>query len=366
MGSGESSKQFVSYLNSNKVGLSFTSCFDINQVDYLDIILIGDVIASGVKTKLYTKPISANSLIHARSSHPHHLHYGVAKGQLIRAKRNCTEDSDYVTESTKLVQKLRERCYPEGPINRALKEVNGIPRDMLLKPKPPKQKDKSEITFVTTYTSQFNEICNIIKKNFRTLRGDDVLKNVVDRGCRFVSRRNITIGNMISPSMLKKTKRESSWLSCKGHYRCGTGSCTACKYTTVSKVFQSSQTHKVYECQKCTNCRTEYAVYLVTCQQCRLQYVGCTSREVRARIREHLNDIDKERTPTGVSKHFLSVHQGDVSALKWIVIDVIDKQPRGGNRTNELFRREAYWIFTLSTRRPVGLNIKDDVINFWE
>ncbi|XP_053545588.1 mutS protein homolog 5 [Bombina bombina] len=66
---------------------------------------------------------------------------------------------------------------------RAYREVMGIPREDLRKPKKivnkrKKSKTGIEVTFVTTYTNQYRNVCDIIKKNLPILRADDHLKRI--------------------------------------------------------------------------------------------------------------------------------------------------------------------------------------------
>ena len=57
------------------------------------------------------------------------------------------------------------------------------------------------------------------------------------------------------------------------------------------------------------DCRSENVVYLVTCNVCRLQYVGETSRGFSIRMREHLDKIRKGDKSQHLYRHFNSDDQ---------------------------------------------------------
>ena len=52
---------------------------------------------------------------------------------------------------------------------------------------------------------------------------------------------------------------------------------------------------------KTFNCKTRNVVYCITCEQCKLQYIGQTTRSLDERVREHIGYIRNLHTnqPTG-------------------------------------------------------------------
>ncbi|OCT88519.1 hypothetical protein XELAEV_18017148mg, partial [Xenopus laevis] len=87
----------------------------------------------------------------------------------------------------------------------------------------------------------------------------------------------------------------------------------------------------------------------------------CTSRNLKCRMREHINNIVSRSTGTTVSRNFLECSDRDINSLKIQGIKMIYQSSRGGDKMSRLLHREAYWIFTLDTRQPKGLNLQFDV-----
>ncbi|OCT77564.1 hypothetical protein XELAEV_18028656mg [Xenopus laevis] len=82
----------------------------------------------------------------------------------------------------------------------------------------------------------------------------------------------------------------------------------------------------------------------------------------KALRQDRLNLIsDRKKVVTVVSKHFLECNGSDIRQLKIQGIEKIESSVRGGDLTAKLFHREAFWIFTLGTRQPAGLNLKFDI-----
>ncbi len=93
---------------------------------------------------------------------------------------------------------------------------------------------------------------------------------------------------------------------------------------------------------------------LIRCP-CGLSYVGNTSRQLKQRISEHKSSIRRKDINYPVAAHFLSFNH-DVSSLCFLGIEKVLVPLRGGDIETLLLRRELFWIVTLQTLSPLGLN----------
>lgn len=94
--------EFVANLAHNEYNLKFTSKCNPPEVTFLDLVIqLGE--DHTIKTKLYRKPTSTNSFLHAKSFHPRPLVHNVAVGQYLRACHNCTDDNDFEREAVILM-----------------------------------------------------------------------------------------------------------------------------------------------------------------------------------------------------------------------------------------------------------------------
>lgn len=89
-----------------------------------------------------------------------------------------------------------------------------------------------------------------------------------------------------------------------------------------------------------------------------LGYVGKTSRQLKQRLSENKNSIRRKDANYPVVAHFLALNH--VSTLHFCGIEKVSMPPRGGNIELLLQRRELFWIFTLQTLSPIGIN--DEVL----
>lgn len=72
-------------------------------------------------------------------------------------------------------------------------------------------------------------------------------------------------------------------------------------------------------------------------------------------VGEHLGDIRHQRD-TAIARHIWACQQGNPVALGFMAIDKVVPSARGGDLDRIPLQREAFWIYSLKTVSPGGLN----------
>ena len=135
----------------------------------------------------------------------------------------------------------------------------------------------------------------------------------------------------------------------------------------------SSVTNRLYKCvvppgnTKVIDCSATNVVYLITCDSCKMQYVGETGGTIRQRFQQHRMSIsapDKYSYCKYLPKHFSSgLCNG--STYKVQILEKLDGDGRtiinGRNlidpvATRVRKKRETHWMLKLRTVYPFGLN----------
>ena len=132
-----------------------------------------------------------------------------------------------------------------------------------------------------------------------------------------------------------------------------------CKYITETDTFTSTVTGKTFKINHSFDCNGKCLVYLMTCNKCKKQYTGQTRDQFRSRWNNYKSksrsfDRIEQCMREHLYKHFESEHHSgfrdDVSVL---LVDNND-----GSNPN---KRETYWMRTLKTIAPYGLNVENGV-----
>ncbi|OCT99555.1 hypothetical protein XELAEV_18005337mg [Xenopus laevis] len=317
-------------LGNVELNLAFTGCFSKSNIVYLDLHIY--IEKEGIATTVHTKPSAGNSLLRADSCHPCHFNKGIPRGQFLRLRRNCSSDDNFLKESCKLRDK-----------------------STLLKDKKTKKSGRGSqytqpVTLRTKYSRQFNRIKSIVGKYLPILYADKDFKEILRTGYRIVARRAPTIGSILAPSLFSRASKSKTWLQSVGMFKCN-----------ATRYFECSVRHEKYKINEFINCNTKSVVYVLTCRVCYKQYVGCTVRPMKERIREHINTIRSGSEATVVSRHFKMCSHSNVAMLKAQGIERITLDVRGGDLRAKLLRAEVKWIHKLNTRQPQGLNSVFDI-----
>ena len=105
------------------------------------------------------------------------------------------------------------------------------------------------------------------------------------------------------------------------------------------------------------DCNSQCVVYLLTCKICKKQYVGSTITRFRLRYNQYKSNIKLYgegrrgfQQESFIEHYFQENHNGSHCDISPMIIDHCDP--------NDQERREAFWIFTLDTMYPNGLNHK--------
>ena len=138
--------------------------------------------------------------------------------------------------------------------------------------------------------------------------------------------------------------------------------CLSCPDTVRSKFVSSSITGRSYSTINISpheiSCKIGNYIYLLTCKNCNVQYVGESITPVNIRMNQH-------RTSTIGCSHMIN-HYENVCENASFFIQILEKLEGSGYINGEYdpasaerrLLREDYWIKTLRTVYPYGLNIR--------
>ena len=147
-----------------------------------------------------------------------------------------------------------------------------------------------------------------------------------------------------------------------GFAGCNHPRCLTCKNLILLKEFNSTLTNKKYEIinhsTEPISCHSQNVIYLLSCSECHIQYVGETALPLHKRMNIH------RKAKTGcenIIKHFK-----DSCPQAYFTVQIIEKFIGSGYirgkvcpiKKEERLRREEYWMKNLRTIYPYGLNDK--------
>ncbi|CAJ0958837.1 unnamed protein product [Ranitomeya imitator] len=340
--------KFFTFLNSIYHELKFTIHHD-NSVSFLDTLVVKDSMGN-LQTDLFCKPTDCNSILHYTSCHPKSTKNSIPRSQFHRVTRIVSETTTATTRLETMAQKFQERSYPSNLI--AKEKIRALTPSS----PPPRMQQNERVPFVHTYHPLMPKVHSIIRKhwpllaraypniesfNNPTLMCTKRAANLRDK----LVRADIGSAQPTVTQRLLGTRRN-------GTFPCL--SCASCSNVIKSENIVHPRTGKSYPIKGYYTCNSNFVVYLVKCP-CGLLYVGETTQHIKDRISSHKSTIRCSKTWLPLPDHFLKNHHS-IAQLKFQVIEQIDRPRRGGDRVRTLKQRESYWIHTLDTLEPRGLN----------
>jgi len=127
--------------------------------------------------------------------------------------------------------------------------------------------------------------------------------------------------------------------------------CEVCSRARPTRSIHDSTTKNAYAITHRLACSDRDCIYCISCSLCGQRYVGQSSRPLRRRIGEHLNDIKRNRE-TPVSAHF------NTCGISFFTFTALEKVPAERQR----LQKEAAWIARLHTTAPDGINIAESSV----
>nr|XP_055053423.1 uncharacterized protein LOC129438630 [Misgurnus anguillicaudatus] len=358
-GSEKLLEDFFTFVNSKNEHLKFTISSDKEKMNFLDILITKE--NNILKTDLYRKPTDRNSILHGESYHPTHLKRNLPISQFNRIRRICSSNDDFTRQSVEMQKRFRERRYKESWIRDASTRFAHLSQSDCLKKKNKTNTDDKKIMCSIQYSPVARAIEGAIKRHWHILDTDPTLGLSFQNPPRVVFKKPPNLRNRLVRADLPSTKTPHFLNTIPaGNYPCGR--CQQCHFTYKTDTFNHPHNGNRYKIKEVISCSTTNVIYMLTCP-CGLSYIGKTTRTLKTRISEHRSAIRNGITSSPVAVHFMNAKH-NVSSLKYVGIESIKCPRRGGNVDNMLLKRELFWIYTLNTLAPRGLNEEFDIRPF--
>ena len=286
---------FLESLNQHEPPIKFKASINKERINYLDTTIFKNPgNKNELLTKVFFKPTDTHQLLHKTSFHPKHTFQGIIKSQITRFFRICSNESDFDEACNILFKKLTKRNYSRRWL-RSLKS-----------------------------------------KTFRALQ---------------IRQRQTDPAN----------PTHSQW----GSKQCGFSRCKTCKMICSCQNITSTVTQKTYGIIGKLDCNSSNIIYAYECLYCEKQYVGESGTEIRVRNNGHRYAVNSKCISSSLFTHIQEHIQENEDLPQPSIEDFnlipLEQIPITGSyaqdKLNRL-KRETFWIDTLGTLNPGGLNKK--------
>lgn len=325
-------RYFINKYNQAHPTIKFTPVYSSTSVNFLDVTVTID--NGKLTTKLYRKPSDRQQYLHYRSDHPRHCKNSIPYSQAHRFKRICAKKDDFDINAEKLRTVLRHQKYPPRVIDDAIKKASELNRADLLENRT-KQRDTQRTNLCLTYSSNYPQVNNILRRHYNILEQSERLKRAFPSAPGVIYRRSRNLKDTLVKSKLNLSQSNNG---CKP---CMKTKCLICKQMRETSTASSTGSQFNIKIRSQLSCDSSNVIYLLQCSVCDMQYVGQTETAFRLRFNNHrAHAVSLPNLP--LSKHVcLPKHSFDK-----LTVTLLET---GFKSNREREQRESYLIYRFNT-----------------
>lgn len=360
--------EFMNNLNTFHPNLKFTNHQSNTSTDFLDLTIYKGYRFSNnniLDIKTFQKPQNLYQYLHYNSHHVKSIHKGLIIGECIRYIRSNTCEEQYHIQIQLFKNRLLKRGYPTDIINKYTQSFPYSKRLYLLRQQQPRHKSKETPIFKCLPPPQYQHLKHIILQKFHYIKkyvnkplmitlGYPTLKKILVRAHYKPTNEQLLDALLMFPEQpdqqhisagkLPQIKNIETKIQ-----KCQSPKCVTCTHLNTTPYFTSTTTKTTYLIRHSFSCNSTNLIYLITCTKCRKQYVGLTTKTLRERINHHRTSIHTKQ------KRYINNHFNFPDhSIKNLSVQPIDTIHHSTPQT--LVELERYWIHTLNTLKPYGLN----------
>ena len=325
----------------------------VKQINFLDTTVKIDH-EQNLYTDLYTKPTDTNSYLNYNSAHPPNCKNSLPYSQLLRIRRICTREEDFLRNAKKKINEFKSKDYPSEILNEALEKTKNLTRKELIKKKTKAENlEKKNETYLTcTFRPNYQKVPKIVKKNLNILARSATTKELHRSQLKIGYKHPKNLREMLVRAKTdyhpgENSSTDKNKKKCKeARNKCNKKNCKYCVKINISgKISNGDQK---YECKKDVTCNSSNVIYCLECKICNMKYIGQTKRKIKDRVREHFYFINQKKG-SDVAYHFNQKDHHGIHDIEIHIVDFIYKHPeskRAGMLRNTL---EFNWIQRLQT-----------------
>lgn len=347
-GTVESLKEYEIFLNSLIPDIKIKLEYDKEKNNFLDTTIYKKHCKenSTLQTCVYFKPTDTHQLLHTASYHPRHTFKGILKSQLLRFKRISSTKDDFDKTCKILFHSLKQRGYTRTMMRDLKKNVwfNNSSKNE----KNNQTQNDSTRKQILPITLDYGILGQKLAREYKKLLQNNELFKDYKIVIAYKNSKNLK-------NFLVRSRMKSGTISNKpigaGFKFCTKATCQTCRdHAIKSKQFKSETNESKFNIRQKLSCNSSNLIYLITCQKCKLQYVGETGRTLHQRLTNHRSDI-KTHKKTSIGIHFNTINHS-LRDLKIVPIEGLSTN----KGTNFRKSREKFWQQKLNTKYPHGLN----------
>ena len=273
-------EDYIAFVSNFNPALQFTHTISETELPFLDINL--RISGDHIRTSIHYKATDTHSYLHYNSSHPRHCKESLPYSQLIRLRRICSDQADFLDKAQEMASFFERRGYSAQTLKRDLEKMKHLSQSDALSKSNSTEEKMSRIPLVLTYHPLNTRVQRILLDNFKVIADDPATSLIFPRTPMVAFRRD----DNLRTSLVHTSEKQAATRA--GTYPCQHPRCRTCGHI-------SSETDPLGPKDRLTiqdsfTCLSSGLIYCISCRRCPAIREFTKPRRQRQRERHRTKD----------------------------------------------------------------------------
>ena len=313
--------------------------------------------------KTHIKPTNPQLHVHALSYHPRSVKKGIIIGETKRLLRTNSRRETFSQFVNKYKTQMTRRGYSLNFIKTYTNTIEFKNRSALLH-KSKTKKASHRTIFSVRYTPMALRATQVIRRYWPRIRKMKTLSNKVKSTPMFAPRTNKNIrSHLVRAKLPPLNSQEANHITTtqlplqitppRDYNKpqpqlCGQPHCFLDKLIDPSSLARSSITNRAHPIRESLHCSSTNVIYLITCKNCKIQFIDHSYKTIRLSVAKHLQLINMAKIQQPAlpfhAHYLIPNHTMNIQPLETAV------PAQAQNKCNT-------WIQRMQCQYPKGLNL---------
>ena len=161
-------EDYIAFVSNFHLALQLTDTISETELPFLDINL--SISGERIRTSIHYKATDTHSFLHYDSSHPRHCKESLPYSQLLRLRRICSDQADFLDKAQKMASFFERQGYSAQTLKHALEKMKHLSQSDALSKSNSTDEKMSRIPLVLTYHPLNTRVQRILLDNFSDCR----------------------------------------------------------------------------------------------------------------------------------------------------------------------------------------------------
>ena len=163
-------EDYIAFVSNFHPALQFTHTISETELPFLYINL--RISGDRIRTSIHYKATDTHSFLHYDSSHPRHCKESLPYSQLLRLRRICSDQADFLDKAQEMASFFERRGYSAQTLKHDLEKMKNLSQSDALSKGNSTDDKMSRIPLVLTYHPLNTRVQRILLDNFKVIADD--------------------------------------------------------------------------------------------------------------------------------------------------------------------------------------------------